>query len=361
MTERHGPLAGIRVVEFDAIGPVPFAGMMLADMGADVVRIARPGREAPQEDAVVDRGRRIVSADLKNPQDRDRVLDLLEHADVLLEGLRPGVMERLRLGPDTVLGRNKALVYGRMTGWGQSGPLARAAGHDLNYVAITGAISAIGSAGRPAIPLNLVGDYGGGAMFLIAGVLSALLHAKSKGTGQVVDAAMCDGAAMLMSPIYEMMGSGMWADQRASNILDGGSPWYDIYTCADGGHVTICAIEPQFYADLLERLDLSGHPAFADQHDTSAFPEMRRVLTETFLRRSRQAWCDALEGTDVCFAPVMSMSEVATHPHNAARGIFRTLGSVRAPAPAPRFTATPSRMTPSRADTFESVSDSWRE
>lgn len=340
-----GPLAGTTVVELATIGPSPFACMVLADLGAEVIRIDRPPARAPggmlgamlANDTEVDRGRRSVVVDLRDKRGIAVALDLVEGADVLVEGFRPGVAERLGLGPQVCLERNGRLIYGRMTGWGQDGPLSQAAGHDLNYIALTGALHAMGAAGQPPTPpLNLVGDYGGGGMLLALGILAALLERASSGRGQVVDAAMVDGAAMLMSPIYALMGKGAWQDQRAANLLDGGTPFYACYECADGRFVSVAAIEPQFYQVLLTRLGI-GEPDFTAQWDRARWPLLRDRLAALFLTRTRDDWCAVLEGSDACFAPVLSMSEAPHHVHMAARGTFRQREGTLQPAPAPRF------------------------
>ena len=344
-----GPLAGRTVVELAGIGPVPFCCMLLADMGARVLRIDRkPGRApttafeaALRNDGLVDRGRESIALDLRDPRGVAVAMDLVARADVLVEGFRPGVAERLGLGPDQCLARNPRLIYGRMTGWGQDGPLAQAAGHDLNYVALTGALHAMGHAGMPPLPpLNLVGDYGGGGMLLAFGIVAALVETASSNLGQVVDAAMVDGAALLMSNIYGLAARGVWTDIRASNMLDGAAPFYRCYTCADGGYVSVAALEPQFYRLLLGRCGLAG-PDFEDQWDQAMWPDLRQALTECFLTRPRDEWCKLLEGTDACFAPVLSMSEAAVHPHNVARGTFMRYENGWRPAPAPRMSRTP--------------------
>ncbi len=344
-----GPLAGKTVVELAGIGPSPFCCMVLADMGARVVRIDRkPGRAprtafeaAVRNDGPVDRGRESIAIDLRDPRGIGVAMDLVARADVLVEGFRPGVAERLGLGPAPCLARNPRLIYGRMTGWGQDGPLAQAAGHDLNYVALTGALHAMGQAGAPPMPpLNLVGDYGGGGMLLAFGIVAAMVETATSGLGQVVDAAMVDGAALLMSAIYGLAAKGAWTDARASNMLDGGAPFYACYECADGGYVSVAALEPQFYRVLLDRCGVAD-PAFAEQWDRDTWPALRHALTERFLTRTRDEWCSVLEGTDACFAPVLSMSEAAGHPHNVARGTFNRRGAAWQPAPAPRFSRTP--------------------
>lgn len=358
-----GPLQGIRVIEMAGIGPGPFCAMMLADMGADVLRIDRKSAGAlPVDDPVTARGRRSVTVDLKQAAGVETVLKLLEQADALVEGFRPGVMERLGLAPDTCLKRNPALVYGRMTGWGQEGPLARAAGHDLNYIALSGALHPIGRAGeRPVPPLNLVGDYGGGAMMLAFGVVCGLLEARQSGRGQVVDSAMTDGSALLMSLFHGMKARGAWSTERGTNLLDGGAPFYDTYTCADGRHISIGALEPQFYRELLERLQLTNEPACAEQMNRSNWPAMRERFAEVFASRSRDEWCRLLEGTDVCFAPVLDMDEAPDHPHNRARGTFVHHDGMTQAAPAPRFSRTQPELTTGArepgADTDTALSD----
>jgi alpha-methylacyl-CoA racemase len=343
-----GPLAGIRVVEMVGLGPCPFAAMMLADMGAEVIRIDRksaPGADNPfpmlgTKFDVMARGRRSLALDLKQPAAKEVVLRLLDQADVVLEGFRPGVMERLGFGPDVCHARNAKLVYGRVTGWGQHGPLAQAAGHDLNYIALTGMLHAMGRAGSPPPPpLNLVGDFGGGAMMLAFGVVCAVLEARGSGKGQVVDAAMTDGAALLGAMMYGFRAFGAWNDQRASNLLDGGAPFYDTYACLDGKFISIGSLEPQFYA-LLLKLTGATDAVFGAQMDQAAWPQMRERFTALFATRSRDDWCALLEGTDVCFAPVLDMAEAPAHAHNAARGTFIDIGGVVQPAPAPRFSRT---------------------
>jgi alpha-methylacyl-CoA racemase len=339
----------LRVIEMVGIGPCPFAAMMLADMGAEVIRIDRkPDPDAPNpypmlgtKFDVMARGRRSLALDLKDPRARQLLLDLVAKADVLVEGFRPGVMERLGLGPDACLDRNPRLVYGRVTGWGQSGPLSRAAGHDLNYVALSGMLHAMGRADSPpAPPLNLVGDFGGGAMMLAFGVVCAVLEAKNSGKGQVVDAAMTDGAALLGAMMYGLRAFGSWSDEREANLLDGGAPFYDCYACADGKMISIGAIEPQFYTQLLE-LAGAEDPQFRKQWRQADWPELKRKFTALFATRTRDDWCALLEGTDVCFAPVLDMAEAPHHPHNAARATFVERDGVTQPAPAPRFSRTP--------------------
>ncbi len=337
-----GPLAGLRIVEFAGIGPGPFAAMLLADMGADIVRLDRPGGADPYSRNVVARGRPTVTVDLKDPDDLAGTLALLSRADALIEGFRPGVMERLGLGPDAVLARNPRLVYGRMTGWGQDGPLAKAAGHDITYLAVTGALAAIGPEERPVPPLNLVGDYGGGALYLVAGILAGLLSAGRTGRGQVVDAAICDGAASLMAMFSELASQGRWSDRREANLLDGGAPWYRTYACSDGHHVALGPLEPQFYALFRRLTGLDADPDFDRRDDPAMWPVLRRKLEILFAGRTRDEWCRLLEGTDSCVAPVLTLGEAPHHPHLAARRSFVTHDGTVQPAPAPRFSATPS-------------------
>ena len=341
-----GPLHGLRVVELAAIGPVPLAGMLLADLGAEVLRIDRPeasglGLDLPPERDINARGRRSIALDLKTPAGRAAALRLIERADVLLEGLRPGVTEKLGLGPADCHALNPGLVYGRMTGFGQTGPLAQAAGHDLNYIALTGVLHAIGPAGgKPVPPLNLVGDYGGGALYLAFGVMAALFERQRSGLGQVVDAAMVDGAASLASIFWGLQGAGGWRPERGQNLLDGGAPFYDTYETADGRHISLAALEPKFFAQLAAALGLEDR-FVRGQHDRSLWPEMRAAIAAAVKQHSRSAWCERLEGSDVCFAPVLSFDEAAAHPHAQARGAFATVGGLVQPAPAPRFSRTP--------------------
>jgi alpha-methylacyl-CoA racemase len=338
-----GPLSGMRVLEFSALGPAPFCGMLLADLGADVVRIDRPDAEAkaflPSGLMLTGRGKQSVVLDLKKPAAIEACLELCKAADVLIEGFRPGVMERLGLGPEPALACNPKLVYGRMTGWGQTGPLAQAAGHDINYISLSGALAAIGTAERPVPPLNLLGDYGGGSLYLAMGVLAAVIHARASGQGQVVDAAMVDGSASLMTVFHGFASAGQWrTDRREANLLDGGTPFYGVYQCADGEWISLGPLEPPFWAALLALLDGEGLEA---RRDPSTWPEMRRRLTEIFASKPRSAWCELLEGTDACFAPVLRFDEAHEHPHNRERGVFVEVGGVRQPAPAPRFSETP--------------------
>ena len=336
-----GPLAGLKVVELAGLGPAPFCAMLLADMGAEVIRIARPGAQLTRFD-VTCRNRGTITMNLRAPGATDTVLGLVSRADALIEGFRPGVMERLGLGPEPCLAANPRLVYGRMTGWGQHGPLAQAAGHDINYIAVSGALHAIGRAGEnPVPPLNLVGDYGGGAMLLAVGLLAALREAERSGRGQVVDAAMTDGSALLAAGMYGHRAAGRFTLHRGENLVDGGAPFYDTYRCADGKYVAIGAIEPQFYALLRERCGIDD-PLFDQQMDRTRWPMLKLRLADVFLTRTRQQWCDLLEGTDACFAPVLDWDEAPQHPHNRARDTFVTLDGVIQPAPAPRFSVTPS-------------------
>jgi alpha-methylacyl-CoA racemase len=353
-----GPLAGVRIVEFAGIGPGPFACMMLADMGAELVTLDRVGARKNLK-TVAGRGRKVVGIDLKDPASIAEVLDLLGHADALIEGFRPGVMERLGLGPDVVQARNPRLVYGRMTGWGQQGPLAQAAGHDINYISLTGALAAIGPAERPVPPLNLVGDFGGGALYLVVGVLAALLEATRSGKGQVVDAAMCDGAASLMSMFFDMAAAGRWTEARESNFLDGGAHFYGIYECGCGKFISIGSIEPQFYALLRQLASLSG-AEFDAQMDRETWPALRQKLTEVFKTKTRDEWCEIMQGTDVCFAPVLTMTEAPGHPHMAARKIFVERHGITQPAPAPRFSRTPSAIREPEMADIASLTRAWQ-
>jgi alpha-methylacyl-CoA racemase len=335
-----GPLVGIRIVEFAGLGAAPFCGMLLSDMGADVVRIDRPDADPPGAFSLISRGRRSVALDLKSPEGIGRSLALLDRADALIEGFRPGVMERLGLGPEIALARNPRLVYGRLTGWGQAGPLAQSAGHDINYVALSGALHAIGPREKPTVPLNLAGDFGGGSLYLAMGLLAALLHARTCGKGQIVDCAMVDGAASLMTLFYGALAGGQWKDERHSNSLDGGAPFYDTYKCADGLWISVGALEPHFFTQLLDKLEIDD-PGMRSQWDSRGWPELRARLAATFRSRPRAEWQALLEATDVCFAPVVSMVEAPLHPHNAARKTFVEVEGVTQPAPAPRFSVTP--------------------
>lgn len=341
---KSGPLSGLKIVEIGGIGPGPFTAMMLSDMGADIIRVDRPGKPAIDRDPkkqVNNRGRLSVAVDLKKPGGAEAVLRLIDQADGLIEGFRPGVMEKLGLGPDVCIERNPKLVYGRMTGWGQDGPMAKAAGHDINYISISGALAAIGEkGGGPVPPLNLVGDFGGGGMLLAFGLVCGLLNAKTTGKGQVVDAAMSEGAATLMSSMYGMYGTGFWKDDRGSNWLDGGCFYYGAYECSCGNYISIGSIEPQFYALLLEKTGIDD-PAFKDQHDRDAWEPRKKIMAEVFRSKSRDEWCEIMEGSDVCFAPVLTMGEAPNHPHNKARGAFVEIDGIVQPAPSPRFSATP--------------------
>jgi alpha-methylacyl-CoA racemase len=340
-----GPLVGVKVLELAGIGPGPFAAMMLADMGAEVVRIDRVDTAAPSERRrradVLGRGRRSIAVDLKHEAGVGTLLRMVQDADVLLEGFRPGVAERLGIGPDECLASNRRLVYGRMTGWGQHGPLSTTPGHDINYIALAGALDGIGRVGQPPTPpLNLVGDFGGGGMFLIAGVLAALLERERSGMGQVIDAAMVDGAAVLMAMFYGLAELGAWQAERGTNSIDSGSHFYDVYECSDGRYVAIGAVERQFYAELRNRLGLDDD-RWDSQMERTAWPDRKNELAELFRSRTRAEWCEVLEGTDACFAPVLSMDEAHEHPHNVERKTFSRVDGVLQPAPAPRFSRTP--------------------
>ena len=336
----QGPLSSLKVLEFAGIGPGPFCGMLLSDLGADVVRIDRKGPGRGSATDVTARGRRSVALDLKSPDAVEACLELMQTADAVFEGFRPGVMERLGLGPDVALARNPRLVYGRMTGWGQTGPYAKAAGHDMNYIAITGALHAIGTDDKPVPPLNLVGDFGGGALYLAFGLLAGVLNARQSGVGQVIDCAMRDGAASLMAMFYGMKASGMWTEARRSNLLDGGAHFYDTYQCADGGWISIGSIEPQFYALLLEKTGIND-PDFKGQMNRPQWRSLRERLATVIASKTRDEWCEIMEGTDVCFAPVLDLDEAPRHAHNVARQTFVEVAGVVQPAPTPRFSATP--------------------
>ena len=343
MADQKGPLAGLKVIEMAGIGPAPFAVTLLADAGMEVIRIERSsgstspvGAVNPAQDPML-RGRRCIALDLKNPRGTEVVLRLLEQADALVEGFRPGVMERLGLGPELCMARKPSLVYGRMTGWGQTGPLSQEAGHDINYIALSGALHAIGLPDRPILPLNLVGDFGGGGTLLAFGVTSALVSAMRTGRGHVVDAAMSDGAALLMAPFYAKLAAGTWRDERGANVLDGAAPHYGVYLCADGKFVAVGPLEPQFYASFLSRLELADDPLFARRAEPEMWPALRERLEQVFLCRPRDEWCSLFEGCDACVAPVLSMSEAPLHPHNQARETFMNAGGAWVPGPAPRF------------------------
>ena len=337
-----GPLSGIKIIEFAGIGPGPFCAMMLADMGADVVRVDRhklKGRGGKFD--VLGRGRRSIAVDLKQPEAVATVLRLVQEADGLIEGYRPGVMERLGLGPSVCMESNSRLVYGRVTGWGQNGPLATAAGHDINYIALSGALHASGRAGdKPTPAANLVGDFGGGGMYLAFGIACGIINARATGQGQIVDAAMVDGSASLMSMIYGYKAHGMWSDERGTNVADTGAHFYDTYECADGKYISLGSVEPQFYALLLEKAQLSD-PAFQAQMDRDSWVSLKEKVTKVIKTKSREQWCEIMEGTDICFAPVLSMEEAPQHPHNLARETFIEIDGVAQPAPAPRFSGTP--------------------
>lgn len=351
------PLTGIRIIELAGIGPGPFAGMMLADHGAEVIRVERPGgvKGGPDSAAETDillRGRTRVEIDLKSEAGRAQLRTLVATADGLIEGYRPGVTERLGLGPDQMLALNPRLVYGRMTGWGQTGPLSPTAGHDINYIAISGVLHAFGRAGdAPVPPVNLVGDFGGGGMMLAFGMLAALLHARATGEGQVVDAAMTDGSALLATMLHTFMAQGSWQDQRGVNILDTGAHFYEVYETSDGKHMAVGAIEPQFYAELLSRLDLADDPEFRAQLDAGAWPHLKTRLTEVFRQKTRTEWTAIFEGSDACVAPVLSLREAGEHPHNRARATFVEADGITMPAPAPRYSKSTTR-TPSLSQTL---------
>lgn len=341
-----GPLSGISVVEIAGLGPGPCAGMMLADMGAEVILVERKTDNANDANICSDdnkqnffnRGKKSITADLKRAEGTEVVLKLLETADVLIEGFRPGVMERLGLGPEVCLRRNPKLVYGRMTGWGQTGPLAHAAGHDPNYIGVSGALWYGGREDRaPTAPLTLVGDLGGGAMLLAWGILCGVINAQRTGEGQVIDAAITDGSAYISSLLWLMRNTGQLQDQPGTGWADGGAPWNETYTCADGKFVTVCALEPQFYREFVQRLALADNPLFANQWDTASWPEAKAVVSGIFRRKTRDQWCELLEGSDVCFGPVLNFAEASRHPHNVARETFLEIDGVMQPAPAPKF------------------------
>ena len=343
----RGPLTGYKIIEIAGIGPGPFAAMMLSDMGAEVIRVERVQavRDTQSSNAnwdVMQRGRKNVAIDLKHADGVEALLQLVEKADAMIEGFRPGVMERLGVGPDVCLARNKKLVFGRMTGWGQDGPYANAAGHDINYIALAGALAHFGRAGEaPVPPLNMVGDFGGGGMLLAYGVVCALLEAQRSGAGQVVDAAMVDGSAILMSMFWGFKNIGLHDENaRGTNMLDSGAHFYDVYKCSDGKFVSIGSIEPQFYAQLLQLTGLASDAEFANQQDRTMWPKLKQRLTEVFATKTQAEWCKMMEGTDVCFAPVLTMSEAAKHPHNVARKTFIEIAGTTQPAPAPRFSRT---------------------
>jgi alpha-methylacyl-CoA racemase len=338
-----GPLDGIRIIEMAGIGPGPFCGMMLADHGAEVIRVDRPGRPAPEP--VLGRSRKSIVVDLKSADGISVVRDLARSAHGFFEGLRPGVMERLGLGPEVLLADNPKLVYGRMTGWGQTGPYAQAAGHDINYIALAGALHAYGRAGeKPTPPINMVGDFGGGGMMLAFGMTAAILSAERTGKGQVIDCAMTEGAAVLMGMIWGFRGMGIWKDERGVNMLDTGAHFYDTYACADGLYISLGSIEPQFYAELRRLTGLDSDPDFDPQMDASHWPRLKEKLTALFATKPRAHWCALMEATDVCFAPVLSLADAPQHPHNVARKAFADVGGMVQPMPAPRYSATPTAM-----------------
>ncbi|MHA7648331.1 CaiB/BaiF CoA transferase family protein [Mycobacterium sp. ML4] len=355
-----GPLSGLRVVELAGIGPGPHAAMILGDLGADVVRVDRPGPRGPVTDAM-SRNRRIVTADLKSAEGRDLVLKLIAKADVLIEGYRPGVTERLGLGPEDCAKVNERLVYGRMTGWGQTGPRSQQAGHDINYISLNGILHSIGRAGeRPVPPLNLVGDFGGGSMFLLLGILSALWERQTSGKGQVVDAAMVDGSSVLVQMMWQMRASGMWTDARGTNMLDGGAPYYDTYECADGRYVAVGAIEPQFYAAMIQGLGLDA-ATLPPQNDVQRWPELRARLVEAFGSRDRDHWAKVFADSDACVTPVLAFGEAHTEPHITERNTFYEVNGNLQPMPAPRFSRTPAD-TPQPAEAvgdIEAVLADW--
>jgi alpha-methylacyl-CoA racemase len=347
-----GPLQGIKALEIAGIGPGPFCAMMLADMGAEVLRVDRADKvlggdpDQPPAD-ILNRGRRSVGLDLKSPDGVATLLDLVAEADVLFEGFRPGVAERLGFGPEVCHERNPGLVYGRMTGWGQDGPYAQTAGHDINYIALAGALWPIGRPDeKPIAPLNLVGDFGGGGMLLAFGIACALVERDRSGTGQVVDAAMVDGSAVLTTMFYAFRAMGFWNDERASNLLDGGAYFYDTYETSDGKWVSIGSLEPQFYAELLQLTGLADDPDLPWQHDRASWPDMSDRLTKVFLTKTRDEWCELMEGSDVCFAPVLDWDEAPRHPHNVHRGTFTEQWGITQPSPAPRFSRTPPELAP---------------
>ena len=339
-----GPLSGVKIIEFAGIGPGPFCGQLLSDMGADIIRIDRKGASGGNRNDIAGRGRRSVALDLKKPEAVEACLKLIEQADALQEGFRPGVMERLGLSPDICLKRNPKLVYGRMTGWGQYGPFAQAAGHDINYIALTGALAAIGTAEKPVPPLNLVGDFGGGALYLAMGICAALFEAQRSGAGQVVDCAMTDGATSLMSMFFGMKASGIWTTDRVDNLLDGAAHFYDVYETADGKFISLGSIEPQFYALLREKAGLADDAAFDAQMDKSQWPQLKAKLTAIIKSKSRDEWDEIMAASDVCYAPVLDMDEAAQHPHNKARETITEAFGVMQPNVAPRFGGTPSEI-----------------
>ncbi len=359
-----GPLSGINVLEVASIGPGPFCAMMLADMGAEVVRLDRasevdPARGGRGRGDLLRRGRKSLAVDLTKPEAIELVLEMCEQADVIMEGFRPGVMERLGLGPDVCLVRNPRLVYGRMTGWGQDGPMSQAAGHDINYIALSGALHGIGRKGeKPVPPLNLVGDFGGGGMLLAYGIACALVERSLSGKGQVIDAAMIEGSSLLMTMFHSMRPSGAFSATRGDNMLDTGAHFYDSYETADGKYISVGSIEPQFYAELLR---LTGQTQLTEQNNKALWPEMKATLTTVFASKTRDEWCAIMEGTDVCFAPILTMSEAPDHPHMAARKTFVTRHGLTQPAPAPRFSRTPSAIRETATADIGSLTREWRD
>lgn len=360
----RGPLSGVRIIEIAGLGPTPFTAMTLADMGAEVVRIARPNARhlLGLDYDILNRGRGYIELDLKKPEDSQHVIALIAQADGVIEGMRPGVMERLGLGPEDMAELNPRLVYGRMTGWGQNGPLAQAAGHDINYISLSGALHAIGPKEKPSIPLNLLGDFGGGGMYLAFGMVCALFEAQKSGLGQVVDAAITDGTAHLMAMIYSMSEAGHWQDRRQSNLLDGAAPFYGTYQCKCGGFVSIGSIEAKFYAQLLDKTGIKQE-SMSTQLTPETWPEMRGKLSAAFARKTRDQWCEIMEGSDVCFAPVLTIKEAYAHPHNRARSTFFTDQGVRQPAPAPQLSRTPGQVakaSQTRPLNLEKLLADWR-
>lgn len=359
-----GPLAGIRVLEFASLAPAPFACTLLSDLGADVLRVLNPADRgptaAPHPGDPFDRGRTIVPLDLKRPEARQTALDLTARADVLVEGSRPGVMERLDLGPEPCLERNPRLVYARMTGWGQTGPLARRAGHDINYLSLSGALEPLGpQAGPPSPPLNYVADFGGGGMLLAVGILAALVERERSGRGQVVDAAMTDGAVLISGIVHGLRARGLWREERGGNLFDGSAPFYATYTCSDGRFVAVGAVEPQFYAQLIGALDLTERIDVAHQYERATWPDTKLLLAETFAARTRDEWAELFAESDACVTPVLTPWEAPRHPHNAARGTFTNVSGHVHPAPAPRFSRTPAADPPSPPRTVASAEDYW--
>lgn len=350
-----GPLAGLRVIELGGIGPGPFAAMLLADHGAEVIRVDRPGTLVTEEAAML-RSRILVELDLKAEADLDILRTLVSTSDAIIDPFRPGVMERLGLGPARLMADHPRLVYARMTGWGQTGPLAQSAGHDINYISLSGALHAVGPAERPVPPLALLGDLGGGGMLLAFSICAALLEAGRSGKGQVIDCAMSEGSGLLMTAFYELYGRGAWSASREANLLDGGAPFYGVYETADARHISIGSLEPPFYALLLEKLGLADDPEFERRDDPALWPALRQRLAAIFRRKTREQWCELMEGSDVCFAPILSMAEAPSHPQAVARGAFVTVEGIVQPAPAPRFSRSPlAESRPARKASAESL------